>query len=227
VVEVLRQEPSHVVAMLVDEKRATGHERLARGLDERVALLRAQKRKRNAAQDVIGFFRAGLLEKARHVLRRLFENLHARIVAKLLAQTAHEVGVRLDEDELPLRSHFSKNGPAENPRRRAVLNDHAACAQVHFLDHPPHQKWRRRHDRRHVAVFDEVLDVDERVFGQNGQVAKRAFGSSHRRFRVRGSGVGLDAWRIKQPKRPILRFSPIAPRPTHKISSGAPRSFRG
>jgi len=74
-------------------------------------------------------------------------HMDACIARKLTFEVARERPIHLEEKQLRVRTHPSRNLPRMHPFPRAVLGDHARLAQIHLAGDTFHQRLRAGDDR--------------------------------------------------------------------------------
>ena len=74
-------------------------------------------------------------------------HVHACIAGKLTFEVARERPIHLEEKQLRIRTHSSRDLPRMHPLARPVLGDHARLAQVHLAGDAFHERLGAGDDR--------------------------------------------------------------------------------
>src|SRR5260370_7706497 len=121
---------------LINDEAAASRERVMSLLQQRALFVDLQNAKRDARNDVIARVdtaSAQFQQKARGVV---VDNMDARVVTKLALQIARKSRVELEEQQLTIPPHPTRDFTGMHPFAPTVLADHAAPAETYFVAAP-------------------------------------------------------------------------------------------
>src|SRR5215471_3851302 len=147
------------VCHLINDETAAGRERIMCFLQKRAFLIDLENTKRDAGKNVIAFGNAAALQFAGQRGRIAMDHVQTWIAGKLPFKVACERRIELEQEQMRIRAHSSRDLARMHAFTWTVLRDHAGLAEIHFAGDAFHQRFRAGDDRRNLKwPLQEALE---------------------------------------------------------------------
>src|SRR4029453_18442933 len=128
-----------LIGNLVNDKLAVRLKRIVCLPQQCALLLDLEDAERNAGENVIARSESAAFQLVRQRGRITMNHMHATIPCKLPFQCSGQRGIKLEEEQMRIESHPSRDFTRVHAFPRAILRDHAWLSEVHLARDAFHQ----------------------------------------------------------------------------------------
>src|SRR6516162_1930458 len=148
-----------LISDLVDDELTFWLKRIVRLSQQRAFFIDFENAEWNARENVIARSESAAFQLVRQRGRIAMNHMHATIPCKLPFQCSGQRGVKLEEEQMRIRSHPSRDLTRVHAFPRAILRDHARLSEIHLARDAFHQCLRTGNDGRDLKrTLQETLE---------------------------------------------------------------------
>src|SRR5215831_16334925 len=148
-----------LIGDLVDDELTFRLKRIVRLSQQSTFFIDFENAEWNAGENVIARSESAALQLVRQRCRIAMDHMHATIPCKLPFQCSRQRGIKLEEEQMRIRSHPSRELTRVHAFPRAVFRDHARLSEIHLARDAFHKRLGTRYDRRDLKrTLQETLE---------------------------------------------------------------------